>query len=321
MAWKHLGETFDIHGGGIDLVFPHHENEIAQSCCAFHTKVMANIWMHNGFLQVEGEKMSKSLGNFVTIREILQAHWHGRAWSGNIVRLAMIGTHYRQPIDWSARRLMGVEKEIFAITNEFMQIAITIFKNDWSSFSEWLNSVVEPIDQRFMDVLCDDLNTPGALSVIRPQFSSISSNLRVAGSILSAFEFLGILSRRNIFLNASPILRGILDLEAQKSVFRAGRRLQVALLNGYDSEIEAARLILSDWGVDIDLKVGCMTFLSRDPESVRTQREWIERQIEARNEARFRKNWAESDRIRDQLAAMGIRLKDSKDGTTWEVAR
>ena len=71
MSWKHLGETFDIHGGGIDLVFPHHENEIAQSRCAFHTPVMANYWMHNGFLQVEGEKMSKSLGNFVTIRELL----------------------------------------------------------------------------------------------------------------------------------------------------------------------------------------------------------------------------------------------------------
>ena len=81
MSWKHLGETFDIHGGGIDLVFPHHENEIAQSRCAFHTPVMANYWMHNGFLQVEGEKMSKSLGNFVTIRELL------KDWPGEVVRL------------------------------------------------------------------------------------------------------------------------------------------------------------------------------------------------------------------------------------------
>ena len=76
MSWKHLGETFDIHGGGIDLVFPHHENEIAQSCCAFHSKVMANFWMHNGFLQVEGEKMSKSVGNFTIIRDVL-ADWPG----------------------------------------------------------------------------------------------------------------------------------------------------------------------------------------------------------------------------------------------------
>ena len=84
MSWKHLGETFDIHGGGIDLVFPHHENEIAQSRCAFHTQVMANFWMHNGFLQVEGEKMSKSLGNFVTIRELLAD------WPGEVLRLDML---------------------------------------------------------------------------------------------------------------------------------------------------------------------------------------------------------------------------------------
>ena len=99
MAWKHLGETFDIHGGGIDLVFPHHENEIAQSRCAFHTEVMANYWMHNGFLQVEGEKMSKSLGNFFTIRDLLAD------WPGEVLRLNMLRTQYRQPIDWTVKGL------------------------------------------------------------------------------------------------------------------------------------------------------------------------------------------------------------------------
>ena len=85
MSWKHLGESFDIHGGGIDLVFPHHENEIAQSRCAFHTSVMANYWMHNGFLQIEGEKMSKSLGNFATIREVLAD------WPGDVMRFTARG--------------------------------------------------------------------------------------------------------------------------------------------------------------------------------------------------------------------------------------
>ena len=99
MAWKHLGETFDIHGGGIDLVFPHHENEIAQSRCAFHTDVMANYWMHNGFLQVEGEKMSKSLGNFFTIHDLLAD------WPGEVLRFNMLRTHYRQPIDWTVKGL------------------------------------------------------------------------------------------------------------------------------------------------------------------------------------------------------------------------
>src|SRR5499425_3390993 len=99
MAWKHLGETFDIHGGGIDLVFPHHENEIAQTRCAFHSPLMANVWMHNGFLQVEGAKMAKSEGNFVTIRELLVD------WPGEVLRLNMLRTHYRQPIDWTLKGL------------------------------------------------------------------------------------------------------------------------------------------------------------------------------------------------------------------------
>src|SRR5271169_5195436 len=98
---------FDIHGGGVDLVFPHHENEIAQSCCAFDTKRMANVWMHNGFLQVEGEKMSKSLGNFVTIRELLETrHFGDQPWHGRVIRWAMLGSHYRQPIDWTVDRLL-----------------------------------------------------------------------------------------------------------------------------------------------------------------------------------------------------------------------
>src|SRR5437870_5861420 len=100
MSWKHLGETFDIHGGGIDLMFPHHENEIAQTRCAFHAPVMANYWMHNGFLQVEGEKMSKSLGNFFTIRDVLNQMPTDRRW-GEVVRLNMLKTHYRQPLDWT----------------------------------------------------------------------------------------------------------------------------------------------------------------------------------------------------------------------------
>ncbi|HEY8434772.1 MAG TPA: cysteine--tRNA ligase, partial [Sphingomicrobium sp.] len=102
MIRAHLGETIDIHGGGLDLIFPHHENEIAQSRCAFHTPVMANYWMHNGFLQVEGEKMSKSLGNFVTIHELLEtSKFGGREWPGHVLRFAMLKTHYRQPIDWT----------------------------------------------------------------------------------------------------------------------------------------------------------------------------------------------------------------------------
>ena len=113
MSWKYLGETFDIHGGGIDLVFPHHENEIAQTRCAFGHQVMANYWMHNGYLQVEGEKMSKSLGNFVTIHELLHSDkFGGRSWSGEVLRLAMLKTHYRQPIDFTVKALEEAEQTL-----------------------------------------------------------------------------------------------------------------------------------------------------------------------------------------------------------------
>src|SRR6185295_8368083 len=140
MSWKHLGESFDIHGGGIDLVFPHHENEIAQSCCAFHTKVMANVWMHNGFLQVEGEKMSKSVGNFVIIRDVLAD------WPGDVVRLAMLGSHYRQPINWTVKGLEEAEKAL-------------------SSFFDAASAEADPRPaQGVLDALLDDLNTPKAIA-------------------------------------------------------------------------------------------------------------------------------------------------------------
>src|SRR5262245_59939991 len=152
MSWQHLGKVFDIHGGGIDLVFPHHENEIAQSRSAFGTPLMAKLWMHNGFLQVEGEKMAKSAGNFVTIHELLNtANFGGKKWNGKVLRLAMLMTHYRQPIDWTVRRLDEAE----------------------ARRSGWLGPVVSrgvpgnaAVPEELIAALKDDLNTPEALNVL-----------------------------------------------------------------------------------------------------------------------------------------------------------
>src|SRR5262249_10805557 len=123
-----LGQTFVIHGGGIDLVFPHHENEIAQSRCTFHTPVMANYWMHNGFLQLEGKKMAKSEGNFVTIRDLLHSGF------GNVLRFQMLATHYRQPIDWTTKRSSEIENEISewagALSDSAIQYAIKADRMD-----------------------------------------------------------------------------------------------------------------------------------------------------------------------------------------------
>ncbi|SON55927.1 Cysteine-tRNA ligase [Hartmannibacter diazotrophicus] len=154
---------FDIHGGGIDLVFPHHENEIAQSCCALGTGVMANVWMHNGFLQVEGEKMSKSLGNFFTIRELLDD------WPGEVLRFNMLRTHYRQPIDFTIK---GLEES-------------------WKLLDDWYQSVGDIAGTTpaagVLEALADDLNTPKAIAELH---GLKSDNAALAGSL----RFMGFLT-------------------------------------------------------------------------------------------------------------------------------
>jgi len=164
MAWRHLGETFDIHGGGIDLVFPHHENEIAQSRCAFHLPVMANYWMHNGFLQVEGEKMSKSLGNFFTIRELLAD------WPGEVLRFNMLRTHYRQPTDWTVRGLEESYNTLRSLT-------------DWPDFGGAKDESFAPA---VLEALCDDLNTPKAIAELHAlhrerDFAALGPTLHALG--------------------------------------------------------------------------------------------------------------------------------------------
>ena len=224
MSWKHLGEQFDIHGGGIDLVFPHHENELAQSRCAFHSDRMAQVWMHNGFLQVEGAKMSKSLGNFVTIRELL------KDWPGEVIRFNMLRTHYRQPLDWTVKGLEESRSALRALTGE--------------AFSDDGDLNFAPA---VLDALADDLNTPQVIAELHA------------------------LHKKNDLASLASSIRA-LGLRRPKS------------------------LISVDAGKVDDL-------------------------IGARNAARRDKNFEEADRIRDQLAAMGVVLKDGPKGTTWEVAR
>jgi cysteinyl-tRNA synthetase len=181
--------VFDIHGGGVDLVFPHHENEIAQSCCAFGSARMANIWMHNGFLQVEGEKMSKSLGNFVTIHELLNTtKFGGRKWSGGVLRLAMLRTHYRQPIDWTARALEEAEKTL----EDWRRLAVLLQTGDASPAELPRRPLYPPIQQ----ALYDDLNTPAALAELYRLRNSIvhdSGDQQGLTQFTDALRFLGFL--------------------------------------------------------------------------------------------------------------------------------
>ena len=243
MSKQYLGEVFDIHGGGLDLIFPHHENEIAQSRCAHGTSVMANLWMHNGFLQVEGQKMSKSLGNFVTINELLETDkFGGRKWSGSVLRLAMLKTHYRQPIDWTVKALEEAETNL----NEFGQDQNT-------------QHLLPPPE--FIAALLDDLNTWQCFTVLQ----KLKKENRFA-ELAASMKMLGMAQAAN-FAGTSSIK------------FNATGRLT-----------------------------------SSSPS--------IEKLLDSRLTARSAKNWKESDRIRDELAAMGVTIKDNKDGTTsWEVKR
>jgi len=256
MSWKHLGEVFDIHGGGIDLVFPHHENEIAQTRCAFGHDVMANVWMHNGFLQVEGEKMSKSLGNFVTIHELLNTEkFGGRKWPGEVLRLAMLRTHYRQPIDFTVKALEEAELSLRKWGAEIGTVDLNgdgfgggFGAPDGSGYGGGFAGI-----DAVLDALADDLNTPFALTILHAIDDSHELDL--------ALELLGI------------------DIRS------------------YAEWVERETLRSVDEGV-------------------------VDSLITTRLAARAAKNWAESDRIRDELAAMGVALKDNKDGTTtWEVKR
>jgi cysteinyl-tRNA synthetase len=158
MSERYLGQKFDIHGGGLDLIFPHHENEIAQSRCAHGTEVMANVWMHNGFLQVEGEKMSKSLGNFFTIAQLLEsADFGGRAWPGEVLRLGILMTHYREPIDFSRARLEEAEAMLKRWTSVRDEIPDALK-------AEMGTRMANPQpNAAVIAALADDLNTPAAI--------------------------------------------------------------------------------------------------------------------------------------------------------------
>jgi cysteinyl-tRNA synthetase len=301
MAWKHLGETFDIHGGGIDLVFPHHENEIAQSRCAFHTGVMANYWMHNGFLQVEGEKMSKSLGNFLTIQGLLQR------WPGDVLRFQMLGTHYRQPIDWTERSSHLACHEL----------------EDWAeALHGYFNFKSEHEPTEVVEALCDDLNTPAAISVLRELFRAAEKGGYTEKLIFAEnCRFLGFknLDKPGLFrLGVSGLNVGAARLADHEHTVQA---LRAATANSAPQIVTSGLLsTIRAAGLDVDIKEasGDITLVRGDPEAAKKK---IEALIDARNTARAAKNWKESDRIRDELAAMGVVLKDSKEGTTWEIAR
>lgn len=240
MSAKHLGQTFDIHGGGQDLIFPHHENEIAQSVSCNHGEPFVKYWIHNGYLTVDGEKMSKSLGNFHTVHDLL-----GRT-PGEAIRLSLLSAHYRQPLDFSLRALDESKTAIDRLYTALRGAADTE-----------PSEVSIPVD--LMAALEDDINTPQAIAALHALATKLNKdpkNSEIKGSLI-----------------AGGAIMGLLQQDPEKW-FKLGTK-----------DIEESE---------------------------------IELMIQQRNLARSEKDFAESDRIRDELAASGIELEDGSNGTTWK---
>jgi cysteinyl-tRNA synthetase len=262
MSWQALGEVFDIHGGGHDLIFPHHENEVAQTRCAFGTATMANVWLHNGMLRVDGEKMSKSLGNFLTVRDILARG----PWAGEAFRLLVLKTHYRQSLDFT---LAGLDEAKAELDDDYAMLARAVPPPELEvPRAEMVAWVLEPLH--------DDLNTALALTRLR-DLRTLENVASVGGSAATVLHRAG---------KAWPVVPGL-----AAAAFR-----EVAEILG---------LTLSD----------PQAWLRGGDDNA-----WVEEAIAARLAARKARDWAEADRIRDDLKAKGITLEDGPQGTSWRRA-
>ena len=269
MAKKYLGDTFDIHGGGQDLVFPHHENEIAQSKCAYHGN-FANYWLHNGFIQINGDKMSKSLGNFFLLREILEK------FSGNVVRLFILSTHYRKPINFSFENMEDTKKALQNIVKSMNKFEAIIgkYKNEKTVEIKNLDfsQKIDEFDKKFEDAMDEDMNTPQALATIFDQIRETNKFISVNKDELSKIY-----------------------AEIEKS---------------YES---LKRKIGNVFGIEIEMENSAK---EEDGENMELTKKLIELLIKLRSEARSEKNFKLSDEIRDELKVLGVEIKDNRDGTT-----
>jgi cysteinyl-tRNA synthetase len=294
MSMRHLGETFDIHGGGMDLIFPHHENEIAQSCGATG-KEFARYWIHNGFVQINQEKMSKSLGNFFTIREIFEKSQWPEAETGEMLRYFLLGTHYRSPLDFSDQSLLEAKNAANGFYDLFTRLKES---EDGAKADKELMGVIERCKVAFREAMDDDFNTPMAIAALQGMRSGVNKLLdqglsaearkiareefRSLGDVLGLFQLeqwqIGQMPFRSTLATDMPPPR---------------RRSRIEEISRTDTPLPLRAQPLAD--TEVQLKV------------------------DERNEARKQKDFTKADQIRQDLASRGIVIEDKPDGTSrWK---
>jgi cysteinyl-tRNA synthetase len=280
MSSKYLGSTFDIHGGGKDLIFPHHENEIAQSEAAFG-KIFARYWVHNGFVNVNQEKMSKSLGNFFTIREVYERY------QPEVLRLFILTSHYRSPVDFSSESMAEAERGLerfYQAIEQVSELAGGLTNSDRLPTSEdpEFNSLRTKIDSlmtRFQNDMDDDFNTAAALGQLFDLCRALNRfQDKLSGKAVPQEKKL--LAQGVHRLRECANVLGLLQ-QSPEEFFREQRRMSLAILGIDQGEVEGL--------------------------------------IAERTQARKEKDWARADEIRDKLAEMSIILEDKAEGTRWKV--
>jgi cysteinyl-tRNA synthetase len=264
MSEKYLGEEFDIHGGGMDLIFPHHECELAQNV-ASRGKGGVNYWVHNNLITINGQKMGKSKGNFITLEELFAGKHEAldQPYSPMTIRFFILQAHYRSTLDFSNEALQAAEKGL----KRLMQASKDVVSLKHSADAPVLKQVAS-IKEEIYEALLDDMNTPVALSSLFEAVKIVNST-KDKGEVLNDADYDTL---TKLFTEIVSDVLGLTD----------------------DRQDSAAESVIG----------GLMDMV-----------------IERRNAAKAAKNWAESDRIRDELKAIGIQIKDTKDGTEWELTK
>lgn len=287
MSEKYLGASFDIHGGGQDLIFPHHENEIAQSKCSYGGDY-ARYWMHNGYINIKGEKMSKSKGNFFLLREILEEY------EGKVVRFFMLSSHYRKPVDFSETELKMAKSAINRIENSMLAM-LEKFDTETSAENEGgdgieLKAVLESSKLRFVEAMDEDFNTAQAIGVLFELLKEANKSMeqKLSGD--------GKAVLKNVFDFLKTTLVDVLGVEivVEKQI----KDLTAELIE-----------LLKEVGIEKPLGDGTGNLTV----------ELIEFLIEQRKTAKKDKNFALSDEIRDKMAEIGVKIKDGREKITWTI--